>query len=101
MSESANLSCSILILYVSKSTSTKTGTKPFWMMGVMVVGNHAATVIISSHFFNCLAQSSLAVKAVIASRFAELHELAVMTYFVPKNSENFFSNISFHLPSVR
>jgi hypothetical protein len=66
-----------------------------------VVGNPAATVITSSHFFSCLSHNSLAVSAVIAKRLAELQELVVITCLIDKNSASFFSNISFHLPSVR
>jgi len=71
------------------------------MIGAIVVGNPAATVITSSHFFSCLSHNSLAVKAVIAKRLAELQELVVIRCLIDKNSASFFSNISFHLPSVR
>ena len=36
------------MLYVPSSTSTNTGTRPFWMIGLTVVGKPAATVITSS-----------------------------------------------------
>ena len=42
---------STLILQEPTSTSTKTGIKPFWIMGFMVVGKPAATVITSSPVF--------------------------------------------------
>ncbi|MEI6774121.1 MAG: hypothetical protein WCL18_04940 [bacterium] len=67
----------------------------------MVVGNQAATVMTSSPACNCLSPNSFAIKAVIAKRFAELHELVVITYLIHKKEANFFSNISFRLPSVR
>jgi len=74
---------------------------PFWMIGVIVVGNQAATVTTSSHFFNCLSHSSFAVSAVKAKRLAELPEFVVITNFAHKKSANNCSNLSFHLPSVR
>ena len=47
-------------------TSTKTGTAPYWIAGVIVVGNPQATVIISSPFLICLSPSSGAVKTINA-----------------------------------
>ena len=38
------------ILYCGTATSTKTGTAPYWIAGVTVVGNPQATVITSSPF---------------------------------------------------
>ena len=40
------------MLYVGMSTSTKTGTAPFWMIGLTVVGKPAATVMTSSPGFD-------------------------------------------------
>ena len=40
----------IFILYVGMSISTNTGTQPNCIKGLIVVGNPAATVIISSPF---------------------------------------------------
>ncbi|MBQ1638628.1 MAG: hypothetical protein II101_03060 [Ruminococcus sp.] len=71
------------------------------MIGVMVVGNHAATVITSSHGNNCLSHNSFEVNVDNARRFAELHEFVVATNFTHRNSDNPFSNFSFHLHSVQ
>jgi hypothetical protein len=70
-------------------------------MGFIVVGNHEATVITSSHGFNCLSQSSFDVSVVSANKLAELQEFVVITNWAHKNSANFFSNKSSHLHSVR
>ncbi len=40
------------MLYCGIVTSTNTGFTPYWMAGVTVVGNPAATVIISCPGFN-------------------------------------------------
>src|SRR6202165_6191586 len=45
---SASSSRETSMLYVGTVTSTKTGTRRFWMIGLRVVGNPAATVITSS-----------------------------------------------------
>jgi hypothetical protein len=99
--EIAFLRASTFTSYVHKSTSTKTGTNLFCIIGVIVVGNHAATVIISSHGNNCLSHNSFEVNVVNAKRLAELHEFVVATNFTQRNSASHFSNFSFHLHSVQ
>jgi hypothetical protein len=83
------------------SISTKTGTHPFMIIGFMVVGKPAATVITSSPGRTLRSLSSFAVNAVNARRFAELHEFVVITCLIPMNCESLSSNSLFHLPSVQ
>jgi hypothetical protein len=73
----------------------------FWIIGVIVVGNHAATVITSSHGFSCLSHNSFDVNVDNARRLAELHEFVVATNFTQRKFDSHFSNLSFHLHSVQ
>jgi hypothetical protein len=91
----------MFISYVHRSTSTKTGIHPFCIIGFIVVGNHAATVITSSQGLIRLVHNSTAVRAVNARRLAELHELQVSANLIHINSANSFSNLSFRLHSVQ
>ena len=59
------------MLYCGMVTSTNTGTAPYWMAGVTVVGNPAATVIISSPGFTWRSFKSGEVRVMNATRFAE------------------------------
>jgi len=86
---------------VPKSTSTNTGINQFCIIGLIVVGNHEATVMISSHGFNCLSHNSFDVSVVRANKFAELQEFVVITNLTHRNSANFCSNKSFRFHSVQ
>ena len=59
------------MLYCGMVTSTNTGTAPYWMTGVTVVGNPAATVMTSSPRRICRSPSSGAVNTEKAIRFAD------------------------------
>src|SRR3989338_285094 len=66
--------------------STKTGTKPFWMIGLTVVGNAAATVITSSPGRKALSFNSGAVKHESAKRFADEPEFTRSACFTPRKA---------------
>ena len=66
-----------------------------------MVGNQVATVITSSHFFNCLSLSSFAVRVVSAIKLALLQEFVVITYFTSRKEANFSSKHLLNLHSVR
>ena len=70
-SESASSSFVTSMLYCGIVTSTKTGTAPYWIAGVTVVGKPAATVMISSPRFTRRSPSSGEVRVMNATRFAE------------------------------
>ena len=59
------------MLWVSISTSTKTGIAPNWIIGFTVVGKPAATPIISSPFFIDLSPSFGDVRVLKANKLAE------------------------------
>ena len=69
-SESAVSSLVTSMLYCGMQTSTKTGTAPYWIMGVTVVGKPQATVITSSPRFTRRSPSFGEVSAMKARRFA-------------------------------
>ena len=58
------------MLYVPNSTSTNTGTQPFWTIGLTVVGKPAATVITSSPGHTRRSPSDSSISTVNATRFA-------------------------------
>ena len=68
------------MLYWGMVTSTNTGTAPYWIAGVTVVGNPAATVMISSPRFTRLSPSSGEVRAMKATRLAEEPEFTREQY---------------------
>ncbi|CAM5444568.1 hypothetical protein SCALM49S_05933 [Streptomyces californicus] len=72
--------------------STKTGTRPFWMIGLTVVGNPAATVITSSPGRSLRSPSTGEVRAVSARRFAEEPELVRCALRSPSRRANADSN---------
>jgi len=81
--------------------STKTGIKPFCIMGLTVVGKPAAAVITSSPFFNLFFSGILKeVRAVIANKLAEEPELTKVQNFFPIKPANLLSNSAALLPSV-
>ena len=100
LSESAFSSMVTSILYCGMVTSTNTGTAPYCITGVTVVGNPAATVMTSSPRFTALSPSSGEVSAMNAVRFALEPELTSAQYFAPRYSPSFFSNWSVYLPEV-
>ena len=59
------------------------------MIGLTVVGKHAATVKTSSLFLILLSPSKGDVKAANASKFAEEPELTGITCLTLRNDENF------------
>src|SRR5262249_27878838 len=65
------------------STSTKTGTRPFWMIGLIVVGNPVAQVITSSPGLSGLRVIG-EVSELTASRLADEPELQVMAKRKPR-----------------
>ena len=63
--------------------SINTGISPFWIIGFTVVGNPAATVIISSPGRSLLAPNFSEVSDVIANKLAdepELQRIACQTF---------------------
>ena len=69
------------------STSTKTGTSPFWMIGLTVVGKPAATVITSSPGLQPpVARAWARSGTESASRLADEPELTSSAWRSPKNS---------------
>jgi len=73
--EYASSSLEQSMLAVSSSTSTKTGIAPYWIIGDIVVGKHAATVMTSSPRLIYLFFSNGEVNVEKASRLAEDPEL--------------------------
>ena len=71
LSERAASSFVTSMLYCGIVTSTNTGTAPYWIAGVTVVGKPAATVMISSPRFTRRSPSSGDVSVMNAIRFAE------------------------------
>ena len=94
LSESASSSFVTSMLYCGIVTSTNTGTAPYWIAGVIVVGKPAATVIISSPLLILLSPRSGDVSAINALRLADEPEFTTDTYFTPRYSPSFFSNSS-------
>ena len=88
------------ILYCGIVTSTNTGTAPYCIIGVTVVGKPHATVMTSSPLFTCLSPKSGDVKVINASKLALDPEFTSDTYFVPNCFPNSFSNSSKYLPAV-
>ena len=80
------------MLAVSGSTSTKTGTAPYWNSGETVVGNPAATVITSSPRAIRRSPSSGAVSVMKASRLAEEPEFTSRADCMPRYSASLRSN---------
>jgi hypothetical protein len=72
------------MLYCGIVISTNTGIAPYCTAGVTVVGNPAATVIISSPGFTCRLPKRGDVKAMNASRFAEEPEFTREQYRMPR-----------------
>src|SRR5215213_1328117 len=70
-SPTAASSCATIGPYVPGSTSTNTGTSPFWTIGLTVVGNPAATVSTSSPGFSRASPSEGEVRHDSARRFAD------------------------------
>ena len=88
------------ILYWGMVTSTKTGTAPYWITGVTVVGKPAATVITSSPLLICRSPKRGEVRVIKAVRFAEEPEFTREQYRTPRYSASFFSNSSVYRPEV-
>src|SRR3989344_3259883 len=78
----------------------KTGIAPISIIGLTVVGKHAAVVMTSSPLFILLSPSLGEVRHFSAIRLADDPEFIVSAKFMPKRSLSFFSNKAFHLPSV-
>ena len=78
----------------------KTGTAPIWRMGLTVVGNAAAGVMISSPGRKRRSPSDGEVKALAASRFADEPELTSMAEESGKNAASPDSNSSVNRPAV-
>ena len=76
---------------LGNSTSTKTGTKLFWIIGLIVVGKHTTGVMILSPSFSCFA-NFLDFVAVTIKRLAELPELVNTPCSFPKYLEKSISN---------
>ena len=66
-------------------TSTNTGTAPNCIIGFIVVGNPAATVITSSLGLIALSFNLGEVSVEKATKFAEDPELTVIKFFIPIN----------------
>src|SRR5690348_5316470 len=88
------------MLYPGSVTSTKTGTRPAWMIGFTVVGKPAATVITSSPGESRLSPSVGEVRAETASRFAEEPELTSIAWRWPVTFARRFSNSAASGPAV-
>ena len=80
------------MLYVGMWTSTNTGTRLFWMIGLTVVGNPAATVITSSPGLKPRSPSLGEVRHDRASRLAEDPELTSRACRTPNRAANLRSN---------
>ena len=80
------------MLYWGMVTSTKTGTAPYWIMGVTVVGNPQATVMTSSPGRICRSFKRGLVSAMKPRRFALEPEFTRDTKGTPRYSPSFFSN---------
>jgi Cys-tRNA synthase (O-phospho-L-seryl-tRNA:Cys-tRNA synthase) len=72
--------------------STKTGTHPFWTIGLTVVGKPEATVMTSSPFVKRRFPRSGEVSVENATRFAEEPELTRRQWRRPKRLAKRFSN---------
>ena len=70
--------------------STKTGTAPNCILGFIVVGNPAATVIISSPLLIAFSPSLGDVKVLKATKFADDPEFVVIKFLTFKKLANFF-----------
>ena len=70
------------------------------MIGFIVVGNPAATVITSSKGFIALSLSLEEVRVEKAIKLAEEPELTVINCLMPINLASFFSNSLLNLPAV-
>ena len=81
-------------MYCGIVTSTNTGTAPYCIAGVIVVGKPAATVITSSPLLTLLSPRSGDVSAINAFKLADEPEFTTDTYLTFKYSPNFFSNSS-------
>ena len=81
-------------------TSTNTGTAPYWITGVTVVGKPAATVITSSPLFTLRSPSSGEVRVIKATRFAEEPEFTREQYLTPRYFASSSSNSSVYRPDV-
>ena len=100
LSDSASSSFVTSMLYWGMVTSTNTGTAPYWIAGVTVVGNPQATVMISSPRFTRRSPKRGEVRVMNASRFAEEPEFTREQNLTPRYSPSFFSNSSVNLPEV-
>ena len=87
-------------LYCGIVRSRKTGIAPYCKYGVTVVGNPAATVIISSPRLTLLSPSKGDVSAINAMRFADDPELTSEQKRTPMYSASSFSNCCVYLPEV-
>src|SRR5215470_6105487 len=81
------------------STSTKTGTRPFWIIGLIVVGNPVVQVITSSP---ALRGSRIIgeVSALTASRLADEPELQVIANRKPRKLRKRSSKAALNRPVV-
>ena len=70
------------------------------MLGFIVVGNPAATVITSSPFLIALSPNFGEVSVLNATKFADEPEFVVIKFFTFRKFESFFSNFSLNLPVV-
>ena len=82
------------------STSTKTGTRLFWMIGLTVVGKPAATVMTSSPGFSRRSPSFGEVRHDRATRLADDPELTSSAWRTPNRAANSRSNWSANRPVV-
>ena len=96
----AAASCSGLALYVPGCTSTNTGTRPFWKIGLTVVGKPAATVMTSSPGRSARSPSTGDVSALSASRLADEPELQSSARGTPMTAANRSSNSAANRPVV-
>ena len=85
---------------VFKSISTITGMRPFWIIGLIVVGNPMATVKTSSPVLSAFLPSFGLVSQLKAIRFAEDPEFTKSAYLLPTKSAMCFSNSLVNLPAV-
>ncbi len=74
------------------STSTNTGTSPFWTIGLTVVGNDVAVVMTSSPGCSRRSPSFGLVSAETARRFADEPELTSEQWRTPHQAANSDSN---------
>ncbi len=86
--------------YVPNSTSMKTGTAPICKIGLTVVGNAAAGVMISSPGRMRRSPNDGEVKALAATRFADEPELTSITELSGKNFARPDSSSAVNRPAV-